>query len=312
MLVVGLGFLSVSCTNSGAPEETTPISGEIQVSVDGSFFPLIDAEEKIFENMLPKAKLTIKYVSEVEAIKDLINQKSPIIVLGRQLTAEELVFFKRKSMNPRYTPIATDAIVAIVNKNNPDSTLVFSNLLSVLTGETRTWKLLNASSSLDSIDMVFEHDNSGIVNYVLNMTKKDALPPNAYATKSSEETVNYVTTHPNAIGLIGWSWLSDSDDPLAKRLKREVNIMGLTSASIEGNNMESIGFHKPFQKNLSDGTYPMPREVYIINCEGRTGLGTGFTNFVAGERGQRIMLKAGVLPAFPPPREVEIVEKPLY
>jgi phosphate transport system substrate-binding protein len=54
------------------------------------------------------------------------------------------------------------------------------------------------------------------------------------------------------------------------------------------------------------GNYPLMRNLYLINCEGGPGPGTGFTSFVAGERGQRIVLKSGLLPDSIPPREVII------
>jgi len=50
------------------------------------------------------------------------------------------------------------------------------------------------------------------------------------------------------------------------------------------------------------------REVYILSKEAYTGLGTGFTAFVASERGQRIVLKFGLVPATMPVRLVELIE----
>ena len=65
-------------------------------------------------------------------------------------------------------------------------------------------------------------------------------------------------------------------------------------------------YYKPYQGYIADGTYPFIREVYIINRETFTGLGTGFVNFVAGEKGQRILLKTGLVPATMPIRLVQI------
>ena len=59
---------------------------------------------------------------------------------------------------------------------------------------------------------------------------------------------------------------------------------------------------------IYSGEYPFCRDVYIINREGRTGLGTGFAAFVAGEKGQLIILKAGMVPATQPVRMVKITK----
>jgi phosphate transport system substrate-binding protein len=42
----------------------------------------------------------------------------------------------------------------------------------------------------------------------------------------------------------------------------------------------------PSQNNLAEGTYPLARDLYIINCQGYSGLGMGFASFVAGDIGQ--------------------------
>ena len=43
--------------------------------------------------------------------------------------------------------------------------------------------------------------------------------------------------------------------------------------------------------------YPLQRNIYIISREARTGLGSGFASFVAGQKGQLIFYKSGLLPA---------------
>ena len=50
----------------------------------------------------------------------------------------------------------------------------------------------------------------------------------------------------------------------------------------------------------------MIRTWYIVSREARAGLGTGLASFLASERGQRIILKSGLVPATMPVRLVEI------
>jgi phosphate transport system substrate-binding protein len=35
---------------------------------------------------------------------------------------------------------------------------------------------------------------------------------------------------------------------------------------------------QPSQNNLAEGTYPLARDLYIINCQGYSGLGMGFAH----------------------------------
>lgn len=47
----------------------------------------------------------------------------------------------------------------------------------------------------------------------------------------------------------------------------------------------------------------------MIKLQTRSGLGKGFVTFVAGEKGQLIILKSGLIPAFPPQRIIQMNKK---
>jgi phosphate transport system substrate-binding protein len=42
--------------------------------------------------------------------------------------------------------------------------------------------------------------------------------------------------------------------------------------------------------------------MLAVSKEARTGLGTGFVSFIAGEKGQRMVLKSGMVPINTPVR----------
>ena len=55
--------------------------------------------------------------------------------------------------------------------------------------------------------------------------------------------------------------------------------------------------YKPFQAYMALGDYPLMRDVYVILTDPRSGLASGFSTFLASDRGQRIILRAGLMPA---------------
>jgi phosphate transport system substrate-binding protein len=67
--------------------------------------------------------------------------------------------------------------------------------------------------------------------------------------------------------------------------------------------------YQPFQAYIATGQYPFTRYIYAIVTEPRAGLGSGFTSFVASDKGQRIILKTGILPITEPMRLVKIVKE---
>ena len=68
----------------------------------------------------------------------------------------------------------------------------------------------------------------------------------------------------------------------------------------------STEYYKPSQTNLAEGFYPLIRKIYMLNYEGGRGLGTGFATFVAGDVGQKIVLKSGLAPVRLELREVKV------
>jgi hypothetical protein len=74
---------------------------------------------------------------------------------------------------------------------------------------------------------------------------------------------------------------------------------------------ELTKFRKPHQAYIANKLYPLCRSVYMINRQTRAGLGTGFVSFVAGEKGQRMMKLAGLVPATMQVRLIQITNKPL-
>jgi phosphate transport system substrate-binding protein len=74
-------------------------------------------------------------------------------------------------------------------------------------------------------------------------------------------------------------------------------------------NANETNSYKPFQAYLFYGYYPLTRTVYIILNDPRGSLPSGFTSFLTSDRGQRIILKSGLVPATQPIRIVHIKDE---
>lgn len=109
--------------------------------------------------------------------------------------------------------------------------------------------------------------------------------------------MDYVSQNENALGLIGLEWISDKDDSTSNSFMKRIRVMSVAGDSTH---------FKPYQAYLALKYYPLARKVTILSREARSGLGSGFMAFVASERGQRIVLKAGLVPVTMPLRVVEI------
>jgi phosphate transport system substrate-binding protein len=306
LFFVLISSFSISCSNGGGKSSSqdidTPTAGKIAVVADETVFPIAQAEVEIFTHQYTKANVTLKQRSETDCIQDMYNDSAKAIFIGRDLNIQERKAFEALAYNPIATHIATDAIAFVVHPKNRDTTLTYEQVQQILRGETKTWQQLGGGASGD-LTLVFDNANSGTVSYLMAMAGVDKLPSNAFSAKSNLNTINFVAENENAIGVIGWSWVSDSDDPKTRDFLKKIRVV---SVAAKGGKT----FEKPYQLNLAEEKYPLSRKVYLIQRERRTGLAAGLTAFTHGEIGQTIILKAGLLPSNPQGRDIQIVTKP--
>jgi phosphate transport system substrate-binding protein len=313
--VAALLLLAMSCQETGKDGKLldTPTSGSIRVAVDETFQPIVESHIDTFQKLYPDARVRASYLPETEAIAQFMASDSVRdVILSRRLTSEEEAEMARMSLVPVTTPIALDGIAVILHPSNPDSLLTVAQLAELCSGRFTRWQQINSESKQGDVAVVFDNAQSSTARYVRDSVLHGAaLTKAVFATKTHPELIEYVATHPGAMGILGVNWLSDGDDPAVKGFLRKVRVVGLSSKNSSPTNAD---YMQPFQayvalsKVKGRAHYPLSREIFIISREGRSGLGTGFASFVAGDKGQRIFLKAGLVPASVPVRLVQTAD----
>lgn len=274
--------------------DDTVHTGHEVIAVDESFKPIIDEEAYVFKGIFTEAKPEFKYVTENEALRDLLNDSVRVAILSRELDTTEARVLKNRTLPPETIPFAIDAVVLIVNKASNDTLITVNDIKKMLNGDTKTDK-----------SIVFDNPNSSLVRYLKDFSgNKELQQKNIYALKSNKEVLKYVSTHDNAIGIIGFSWLNDPDPDYAA----DVNNIKIVAVRDENSKAYGKEYYKPSQTSLVLKQYPLSRRLYVINSTGKVGLGRGFADFVSSDRGQRIILKSGLLPDSIPQRLINIKE----
>jgi phosphate transport system substrate-binding protein len=300
------GFAFYSCGNSGKPKLTdTPTAGSIVIVSDESYQPLIATEADTFMGLYRNAKITVKYLPETDAFRELTgNDSIRLIVSARELNENEKGYFKSRNLIPVTTKIAIDAVALILNNENPDTLLKYNQVTDIINGKFFSWKQLDKNSNLDSINIVFDKNGSANTRYLKEkFLGTNSFPQNCYAVNSNTEVVEYVNQHKNALGVISVNWISDIDDPSSNSFLKKVHVAEISPPDTS---KDAENFFKPYQGYIALNQYPLTRNVYIITREGRSGLGTGFASFVAGDQGQRIVRLMGMLPATIPVRLIRL------
>lgn len=293
----------IGCIGSSNKNTETPTSGNIKIGVDESYQLMIKSQIDLFEAIYQYALINPFYGPESDVFEKILNDSVRIIIANRQLTEDEKAFLASKKIVPKTTKIAYDALAFIVNKNNPDSLLRFDQINDIFRGKINNWTQINPNSNLKDLEVIFDNNRSGNPRYIRDKFKiTDKFPANCFAVKSNEEVIKFVENNPHALGIISVNWISDKDDTVSNKFLKTIKIVGIGS---EDDTEGDGSFSKPYQGYIADGSYPFIREVFVINCETFYGLGTGFASFVAGEKGQRVILKTGLVPATMPIRLVK-------
>ncbi len=273
-------------------EEDSYHTGTEMVAADASFEPIVAEEAFVFKGIYPEANLKLSYLTENDVLRKLLNDTVRVAVLSRELDSNEVKILTKRTLPPETQPFAVDAIALIVNKRSNDTLTTVSDIKKMLAGNTKTDR-----------NIVFDNPNGSLVRYLkafagnINLTQK-----NIYALRSNKEVLNYVSSHNDAIGIIGFSWLNDPDADY----KAAVSNVKIVAVKDEASKAFGKAYYKPSQETLELKQYPLSRKLYIINCTGKLGLGRGFQDFLASERGQRIILKSGLLPHSIPQRLINI------
>jgi phosphate transport system substrate-binding protein len=280
------------CTGAPSSEENTILTGKVSILVDETFEPIAEDQVTVFQSSYKHTEIDLISKPENNVVADLLNGKAEIAILARLLSEEEMKPFEARKFRPRITKFAVDGIALVTHKSNPDSLAEAEDILNLLRGNPGRMKSL-----------VFDHANSSTVRFLKEKAGVDKLPESGvYALRSNADVLRYVAENKRSVGVIGINWIVQPDPELVQYVE-ELKVMGVKN--VDGK-PGSDAYYKPSQSSLALGLYPFSRGLYVINCEPRNGLGIGFASFVAGERGQKIVLKSGLLPDSIPPREIII------
>jgi phosphate transport system substrate-binding protein len=283
-MAVGVALSISGCGGSASsrPLETTT-SGNIQISVDESFKPVIDSQVQVFESLHPDAHITVHYKPEAACLRDLDNDSIRMVIVTRGLTDQEQDGLAKKlNFPPGFGPIAFDAIAVITNNQSKDTAFTMQDIRSIAQG-TSGYKykmLLDGTTSTSTVRFVTD-----------SLMKGKPLSQNIVAAKNSEAVIDYVSANNDAIGLIGVSWVGNKNDPRTVSFLDKVKIAAVECRGCTGT------YVKPYQANIAGGRYPMVRTLYYILKENYDGVGSGFSNFLIYEKGQLIFQHAYLWPA---------------
>lgn len=275
-------LLLFACRSKDTKGTDTFTSGNITISADESFRPVVDALVQVYEGNNDSVKINVQYKPESECIKDLWNDSIRIIFSTFRLTdAERNAVVDSMHEMVSQLPVARDAVAVIVNPASSNSSLTMNDVKAILAGTYKT----PLRPVLDGLSA------TSTVRYLMDsVLKGQKLTSNAVGASSSDSVIEYVAKNPDAVGFIGVTWIGNRDDNKQLSFLKKVKIVQLESSETPGK------YVLPVQENIYTSAYPMTRDISYILKEKYRGLGTGFAYFMADEIGQLIFKRSYIMP----------------
>jgi phosphate transport system substrate-binding protein len=291
--------------DNGFSETTT--RGSIRIGIDESMMPVLRQWVDAFLNTYEDARLEVWYKPEGLLMKDLLADSIRLAIVGRDWTESERQAIRKSKVLPHTNPLGTDAVALLIHPDNLTDSITFEELQGIMSGKIKDWSQLGDAQS-GPITLAFDGGESGIVRYLQDqvMGENKQLPANAFSGGDHPKVIDYVAQSKAALGFVGNAWFSDKDSPRVKTDLGRVKFLRMVSPDTADLPGVAVA---PYPNEIALSRYPLRRGIYALSREHFTGLGTGFVAFAAGERGQRILLKAGLLPEFYPPRVIILPEK---
>jgi phosphate transport system substrate-binding protein len=278
-----------------------PTSGKITVVADENYKPLLDSEVTVFENYYPEAKINIIYKPAAEVVKAMAVDSVRMIITASPVdTSYFEAFYKQKEYWPKNSFIAKDGVAIIANNSRKGLQVTTEELANICAGTITDFSQLKHGGGSGKITLVFDNAASSTVEYIQDsLLRGKALTTQAFAQTTNKEVMTYVQNTKNALGVIGVNWISDNQDEENLAFSKTIFPVEIRD------NINSQYYYPPHPGYIASHLYPLRRLMRATLKENGAGLGRGFLNFMTGEVGQRIVLKAGLVPANVVTRVVE-------
>lgn len=251
-------IINTAVTDQGGKLPTT-LSGSLQIDGSTSVQPLAEQLKTAFVAKYPDVSITIAGGGSGVGIADAAAGKVNIGASSRALTSKD-------PSGLVGTTICKDAVVVVVNPDNPVAKLTKQQVQDMFSGKITDWTSITGQSQ--PIMVYSREAGSGTLDFFTETflgTSKLASTAKQY--NSTNLVRQAVASNPNAIGFIS---------------------MGYLDSTVKAPLLDGVA---PTIDNAKSGEYPYVRPFVLCTNGNPTGLAKDFIQFVLSSEGQAIVAK---------------------
>jgi len=286
-LVIALLFILISGCKNGT-ESSQEITSSPQFSTienigSDTLVNLALAWAEEYHQLYPYVEISVTGGGSGTGIAALINGIVDIANASREIKPEEIQQAEDNGVNPVEFIVAKDAIAIIVNPNNPVNQLTIHQLSDIYSGKINNWSEVGGDDRV--IVRLSRETNSGThVFFLENVIRmgdpndKTIFSSDTLLLPSSEGITAETRDNPNAIGYDGLGYVTP-----------DVKVIAIARD-------ESGPFIMPSAVTVTQGQYPIARDLYMYTNNQPTGAIADYLNWIMTPEAQTIVTQLGFVP----------------
>jgi len=268
-------------------------AGDLTICAADGLAPVARRQAAAFMRMYRAAHLEVTPATARECASAIASGRAGAALIDRPLNEEERAVLRTNGVTFTEVAIGTGALAAIVAIDSPVRSLNAGAFQRLVAGGGVPWGEL-ADSARGAVTgqarLALAPRNAGAVELLARaMLPAGALPRPAHAAATEADVIDWVATTPGGIGVVSLAALHADTT-------RRVRALALA---------DSTGRPAlPSQRAIADRLYPLRQPLVLVAVGGAGALTPAFATFARTTPGQEAVLRAGLLPAVRPVREI--------
>ena len=182
-------------------------------------------------------------------------------------------------------PIGLDGIALIVHSDNPVEALTLAQIRDIFRGRMLYWEDFGGGGE---VQLVSREDGSATrVLFEERVMGEERVALTAVVMPTSSHVVEYVASHPAAVGYVTSAYLAQSGESAAEM--RETSSLPAAVARVV--KAVSVEGRLPYGADLVDYQYPLVRPLYLLIRQGGDPALEDVVSFALGAEGQNIVAR---------------------
>ncbi|MDR2502861.1 MAG: substrate-binding domain-containing protein, partial [Deltaproteobacteria bacterium] len=217
-----------------------------------------------------------------EAFQRLLEGEADIF-FGAAPSPEQMAELRKRGLTPLLTPLAREAFVFFVHRDNPLTGLSLEQIQAIYSKRITNWRQIDPALPHERILAFQRPEGSGSQSAMRALVMRDiplAAPLREEYAGGMGELIQAVAEYRNYANSLGYSfrWYATEQYP-----SQDIRFLAVNGVL-------------PTPENIRSGSYPLTGSLLALSCRPLSPAARALLNWLTGAEGQALIAKVGYVP----------------